>query len=106
MHLYLKSDRSLKKTANMVAAVALQDHQCQLRDGLNLGSGEYFKFFTNESVILLVCNDQDHLEVFVEEMAQFSYYCYVWKGGNEILGKMLLSLKAAGIECEIGNEDA
>ena len=63
MHLYLQSDRPLEETANSIVAVALPDHERQLRDGLNLGGGEYFKFFTNDSEVLLVCNDKDHMEV-------------------------------------------
>ena len=106
MHLYLKSDRSLEETANAIVAVALPDHQCRLRDGLNLGGGEYFKFFTTESEILLVCNDANHLEVFVEERASFPYYCYARKGGDAILEVMLSSLRSTGFECELGDENA
>lgn len=106
MHLYLKSDRSLEETANSIVEVALPSYERQLRDGLNLGGGEYFKFFTNESEVLLVCNDKDHFEVFVEERASFPFYCYARKGGDAILEAMFSSLKHAGFECELGNEDA
>ena len=106
MHLYLQSDRPLEETANSIVAVALPDHERQLRDGLNLGGGEYFKFFTNDSEVLLVCNDKDHMEVFVEERASFPFYCYARKGGDGILQSMFSSLKNAGFECELGDEDA
>lgn len=106
MRLYLKNNRSLEDTASAIAAVALPDHKCQLRDGLNLGGGEYFKFFTSESEILLVCNDQEHMEVFVKEKASFPFYCYVWKGSDAILEAMLSSLQGAGFACELFDENA
>jgi hypothetical protein len=106
MHLYLMSDRNLEETAHSIVEFALPSYECQLRDGLNLGGGEYFKFFANESEVLLVCNDEDHMEVFVEERASFPFYCYARKGEHGILEAMFSSLKAAGFECELGNEDA
>jgi hypothetical protein len=46
------------------------------------------------------------MEVFVEERASFPFYCYARKGGDAILKSMLSSLKNAGFECELGDEDA
>jgi len=101
MHLYIKSDRSLEETAISIVDVALPSHESQLRDGLNLGGGGYFKFFNNESEVLLVCNDEDHLEVFEKDKASFPYYCYARRGGEIILEEMYSSLKSAGFECEL-----
>ena len=105
MNLYLKLDQTLEEAANLIASVALPRHEREIRDGLNLGGGEYFKFFNADSEILLVCNDAEHMEVFVEEQAKFSFYCYARKGGHAILDSMLTSLQSAGVECEIGEED-
>lgn len=102
MHLYLKSEGTLEATAKLIAA-ALPTHQFQLRDGLNLGGGEYFKFFDADSEILLVCNDEDHPEVLVEERISFPYYCYVHKGDIAILGTILASIQSVGFEGELGD---
>lgn len=104
MHLYLKVEGTLEETADIVAAVALPGHERQLRDGLNLGGGEYFKFISAESEILLVHNDTDHLEVFVEERASFPFYCYARNGGADTLDAMVLPLRAAGVICELGSD--
>ncbi len=106
MHLYLKSERSFRETAQLVGEIALPNHDSELRDGLNLGGGEYYKFFREDSEVLLVCNDEDHMEVFVEEKSSFPFYCYTRKGGDSILEAMLSSLKKAAFECELGEEDA
>ena len=106
MYLYLKSDNSLEEAAAAIGVVALPQYDRQLRDGLNLGGGEYFKFLATDTEILLVCNDADHKEVFVEEKAAFPFYCYVRKGSDKILETMLSSLKGAGLECELADEHA
>lgn len=105
MRLYIKSNRPLEEIANSIVAVALPDHECQLRDGLNIGGGEYFKFFTANSEITLVCNDADHLDVFAEEKASFPFYCYPRKGGNATLEAMHSFLKITGLECELDDEN-
>jgi hypothetical protein len=106
MHLYLKSKRSLKETAELVNEIALPHYNRQLREGLNLGGGEYFKFSREESEVLLVCNDEDHIELFVKEKSSFPFYCYTRKGGNAILETMLALLQNAACECELGDEGA
>lgn len=106
MNLYLELGQTLEEAANLIASVALPHHEHEIRDGLNLGGGEYFKFFNADSEILLVCNDEEHMEVFVEERSKFSFYCYARKGGHAILDSMLMSLQRAGVKCEIGDEDA
>lgn len=106
MHLYLKSNRTLEETAHSIGRIVLPYHDCQLREGLNLGGGEYFKFSSAESEILLVCNDEEHMEVFIEERAAYPFYCYSRKGGIEVLEQMLSSLRSAGFECELADEDA
>ena len=105
MHLYLKLNGTLAEAADLIASAALPTYERQLRDGLNLGGGDYFKFSDATSEVLLVCNDSEHMEVFVEERANFPFYCYVWRGDKGKLGAMLASLQGAGIECEIGDED-
>jgi hypothetical protein len=103
--LYLKSELSLEELAAHISTISLPTFERQLRDGLNLGGGEYFKFSRDENTILLVCNDDEHLEVFVEEMKTFPYYCYARTGtGDEILQEMRSSLTAQGFECDLDDD--
>src|SRR5580700_3821544 len=98
--LYLKLDHSLEKVAHRVGEIALPGFRSELRDGLNLGGGDYFKFAGDGAEVLLVCNDADHAEVFVPERAEFPYYCYVRKGDDSIIERMQNALSAAGITCK------
>ena len=102
--LFLRLSGSLEKVAQRVGAVALPKFHAELRDGLNLGGGDYFKFAGEGVEILLVCNDADHAEVFEPERADFPFYCYVWKGDDVMLESMQDALSAAGIENEIEEE--
>lgn len=101
MRLHLKSNLSLEHLAKRITELALPDFERQLRDGLNLGGGEYFKFFRGETEILLVCNDADHADVFIESRKAFPYYCYVWRGPEDVLERMLATLTKHGFECEL-----
>jgi hypothetical protein len=101
MHLYIKSLGSLEDVAHLVASAALQGWQSELREGLNLGGGEYFKFERPGAEVLLVCNDGDHPEVFIEERSQFPYYCYVWEGSDKVLEQMKAALDSRGVTCEM-----
>ena len=103
--LYLKLDHSLEKAASRVGEVALPRFRSELRDGLNLGGGDYFLFAGDGAEVILVCNDADHAEVFVPERAEFPYYCYVWEGDDSMLESMKEALSAAAVACEI-EEDA
>jgi hypothetical protein len=103
--LYLKLDDSLEKAACRVGEVALPRFSLELRDGLNMGGGDYFRFADGVAEVFLVCNDADHAEVFVPERASFPYYCYVAEGGDSILESMKEALNAVGVACEI-EEDA
>ncbi|HEY8099396.1 MAG TPA: hypothetical protein VIF82_01485 [Burkholderiaceae bacterium] len=104
MQLYLKSDLPFEDLAKHMAEKVLPAYKVELRDGLNLGGGEYYKFSSVESTILLVCNDTDHYEVFVESMQDFPYYFYVRAGFKDVLEKMRDTLTAQGFECEIAYE--
>lgn len=104
MKLYLKTDLPFEAVAERIAKIALPSHQRQLRDGLNLGGGDYFKFHREGSTVLLVCNDLQHEEVFVEDRKAFPYYCYVREGSDDILKSMFSSLLKNGIECELADE--
>jgi hypothetical protein len=105
MHLYIKSSSPLEDVASQVSLVALRGFESELRDGLNLGGGEYFKFAKDSAEVILVCNDAEHAEVFVEARSEFPYYCYVWRGADSLLEEMLTALSREGITCELAHEE-
>jgi hypothetical protein len=104
MRLYIKSALSLKQTANLVGSIALPEFTGQLRDGLNLGGGDYFRFTSKDADLLLVCNDADHAEVFVPLRSDWLYYCYQRKGAEQLLVTMLETLRAHGFTCELADD--
>jgi hypothetical protein len=103
MKLFIQSPLTLEALAEQVNEIALPDFGRELRDGLNLGGGEYFKFYQSQVQVLLVCNDADHAEVFLPERALFPFYCFVWKGADELLEKMAQAMSSNGISCELGD---
>lgn len=103
MQLFVKSGLSLDELAKRVKELALSSYETQLRDGLNLGGGEYFKFSGKENTILLVSNDTDHLEIFIESMAAFPYYFYLRSGSQNVLQDLHTVLSTHGLECELGD---
>lgn len=103
MELYVKTELHLQELAEQVSKKALKSFRRELRDGLNLGGGEYFKFFNEESEILLVCNDADHAEVFVESRMEFPFFFYVRRGPAEALTRLSMALSKEGLVCELAN---
>jgi hypothetical protein len=103
-HLYISSTLSLDQLAGYVANTAMPGYTQEKRDGLNLGGGEYFKFSQNDIEILLVCNDTEHPEVFVESREQFPYYCYARRDAQAALDQVFLSLSKSGLICEFADE--
>jgi hypothetical protein len=73
MHLYIRNQLSLSDTASQISCFALNSFSHERRDGLNLGRGEYIRFSKDQTEILLVCNDAEHAEVFVEFRSEFPY---------------------------------
>ena len=94
----------MDQLAARIAEVALHDFVQEKRDGLNLGGGEYFKFSKDGVEIILVCNDTDHLEVFVESYQQFPFYCYSRRGEEGALQELLATLSEHGLACELAAE--
>lgn len=104
MKLFIQSPLTFEALAKQVNEIALPGFDCELRDGLNLGGGEYFKFSQSPVQVLLVCNDAEHAEVFLPERASFPFYCYLWKGSDEMLEKMAQTMASNGIACDVGDE--
>jgi hypothetical protein len=93
--LFIKSSFSLDQLAARIAEVALHDF---------VQGGEYFKFSKDGVEIILVCNDTDHLEVFVESYQQFPFYCYSRRGAEGALQELLATLSEHGLACELAAE--
>jgi len=102
MHLYLKLEGSLEDAARKVADLALRGWTAQLREGLNLGGGEYYKFERPSSEVLLVCNDEDHPDVFYQERKEFPFYlyCYGQENGDHVLEEIRRSIEST-VTCEM-----
>jgi hypothetical protein len=104
MELFIQSSLDLEALAGQIHRIALPGFDRELREGLNLGGGEYFKFSQSSVEVLLVRNDAGHAEVFMPERASFPFYCHVRKGCNGILEEMAQALANSGISCELGDE--
>ena len=104
MELFIQSSLAFEALAERINEIALPGFDSELREGLNLGGGQYFKFSQSPVEVLLVCNDAEHAEVFLPEKASFPFYCYVRKGSDEMLEMMAQTLANNGITCEVGDE--
>jgi hypothetical protein len=104
VNLFLKSAASLREVSEQIASILLGDFEVQERDGLNLGGGNYYLLKRGETEVILVCNDSDHAEVFVPIRADFRYYCYVHRGSEDVLGRMLSSLPISGLSGELADD--
>jgi hypothetical protein len=85
--LFLKMNLTLQEAADKISQVALPTYKCQLRDGLNIGGGTYIQFAKGDLTIVLVCNDEEHADVFVPSRKEFSYYCFVQRGPPRTVGR-------------------
>ena len=104
MELYLKTNLTIREVADKIASRILVGFVVQARDGLNLGGGDYFLFERDRTEVILVSNDTDHADVFVSSRQTFPYYCYVCRGSQDILERMLDALPSIGLEGELGND--
>ena len=104
--LFLKTALSFEAIADQIGAISLPGFQRELRDGLNLGGGDYYKFWDGDTEVLLVANDAEHAEVFVPSRSLWKYYCYVWRGGDTVLHGMHAALSNGGVTCELADDEA
>lgn len=104
-HLYIQSSLSFEEVARRASSTALQGFRCELRDGLNLGGGNYFLFSRRDAEIILVANDADHADVLIPDRAPFAYYFYVYQGSETLLDPIRAALSSAGIACELDDAD-
>ncbi len=81
----------------------------EMREGLNLGGGEYVRFFDpgakpfdSAAEILLIHNDRYHPEVFVDRHKAFGYCCHAYPNLEESIRDVGSLLLEKGIRCLIG----
>ena len=75
-----------------------------LRDGLNLGGGDYYSFASGEGKVCLVHNDSDHEEVFVPEYADATSSIYVYIGEESLLDLIAQRLAEARLDTFVAEE--
>ena len=103
MNLYIKCTLSFQEVAEQIRRI-LVEFDVQERDGLNLGGGDYFLFSCGDLEVVLVSNDPARADVFEPARAAFPFYCYVHRGPQDILGRVLAALPMSGLEGELGDE--
>ncbi len=99
--LFIKAELSFARIAETIHRVAFPDFECEERDGLNVGGGDYYRFRRDRDEVILVCNDIAHGEVFVPERSEYPFYCYSYGDGDAILQSAKIALLQAGISCDI-----
>jgi hypothetical protein len=100
---FIRDSRTFHQVADIVAAVALPGYTRTLRDGLNLGGGDYYCFESGPNRVLLVHNDEAHPDVFVPEYVEHRFSIYVYQGDPFILEKLCSRLNDAGLSCVVGD---
>ncbi|GEM_PF-2465035 len=99
--LFINSGLPFAQVAETIHRVAFPDFDCEERDGLNVGGGNYFRFRRDRDQVILVCNDLAHGEVFVPERSEYPFYCYSNDDGDAVLQSAKTALLRADISCDI-----
>jgi len=111
MELYVKSDLSLAEFGKLVGTQALQSYHAELRDGLNIGGGEYFSFkkpTTSYSsskeprTNIVLCKNRG--EAHIPLMADFLYYFYVYEGSDDLLRQLAAALENHGLSVKFEDQ--
>jgi hypothetical protein len=103
---FVRDSRKLGDLAQAVQVAALVDFKLTLRDGLNLGGGEYYSFEQGPTIVLLVLNDRDHADVFAPQHADCRFSLFVYRGDGSILAAVNERLNASGIAAYVADEFA
>ena len=88
---YIRSQRSLAQVAEDIKRV-LRPENSEMRDGLNLGGGEYYLFEAPDYEIHLVSNRG---EVRVEEMSAYNFYLRVYRSAASEVEQQLSIVSSA-----------
>jgi hypothetical protein len=102
---FIRDLRKFDELARAVHAIALSGCSMSLRDGLNLGGGDYYSFESDATRVILAYNDPAHPDVFVPEHAECAYSLYVYLGDASILHRACQCLNQAGIAAYLTVED-
>lgn len=104
--IFIRDSRSLEQLARAVQLAAMPDYTVTLRDGLNLGGGDYYSFASDKATICLVYNDSEHEDVFVPEYADATSSIYVYIGEESLLDFIAQRLTEAGLDAFVAEEPA
>jgi len=99
--LFIRSSLTLAEIADLAHRAAFYEFTCELRDGLNVGGGDYYKFCRGRDEIILVCNDLAHGEVFRPERSEYPFYFYSSRLDDESFTQVKVALERAGVVCSI-----
>ena len=102
--LFIQGSWNLAHLAQVIRDAALSDFKQSLRDGLNLGGGNYYLYERNGEKLILVHNDSDHPDVFVSDHAACGFSMYVHAGDDSVLDAACRALTEAGIRCYLAQE--
>jgi hypothetical protein len=99
--LFIQAPLTFAEIANLVRGVALPDFESELRYGLNVGGGDYYRFRRGREEIFLVCNDLAHGEAFRPERSECPFYCYAGGLNDKYFTQAQVALQDAGLDCRI-----
>jgi hypothetical protein len=102
--LFVQDSRTFVQLARVIREAALSGFAQSLRDGLNLGGGDYYLYERNGTKVLLVHNDSDHPDIFVPAHAGCAFSMYVHSGDDSLLDAVCRDLNAAGVRCYLAHE--
>jgi hypothetical protein len=102
--LFIQGSNDFAALAETINEVALVGFTRQLRDGLNIGGGDYYLYELTGRKVVLVHNDVDHPDVFVPSEVRSPFSMYVFAGDDGILDAACRALTEAGLQCHLADE--
>jgi hypothetical protein len=102
--LFVQGSWTFAHLAQVIGEAALTGYAQSLRDGSNLGGGDYYLYERDGKKVLLVHNDSAHPDVFVPDHAACNFSLYVHSGEESILDAACQTLSEAGIGCYLAHE--
>lgn len=102
--LFILGAHDFAELARTVNDFALIGYTRQLRNGLNIGGGDYYLFELTGRKVVLVHNDVDHPDVFVPAHSESLFSMYVYAGDDDILNSARRALGNTGLECYLADE--
>ncbi|MFK7883478.1 MAG: hypothetical protein AB8F26_04755 [Phycisphaerales bacterium] len=107
----VRSDDDLLTTGRRITSL-LQVNEFEVRDGINIGGGEYVRFFLDECECYLIDNRNE--DVHIDELSEFEFYIWgeatepdesgsviaLW---NQVAQSVTTALTRAGIDLRVNS---